>query len=119
MEFPLLRIDVRKSFHEVLDDEKSNLHDMNLRLTFLGTPTQDLKFETSSNKRQNSEFKVTIFGQNCFFLGPFLHFCHIGTKFQNWTLLVSLRFILGIDTQPYPTVLLWCENNEKTLSAKV
>ena len=72
MEFPLLRIDVRKSFHEVLDDEKSNLHDMNLRLTFLGTPTQDLKFETSSNKRQNSEFKVTIFGQNCFF-GD--HFC--------------------------------------------
>ena len=71
MEFPLLRIDVRKSFHEVLDDEKSNLHDMNLRLTFLGTPTQDLKFETSSNKRQNSEFKVTIFGQNCFFWGPF------------------------------------------------
>ena len=74
MEFPLLRIDVRKSFHEVLDDEKSNLHDMNLRLTFLGTPTQDLKFETSSNKRQNSEFKVTIFGQNCFFWGPFCTF---------------------------------------------
>ena len=47
MEFPLLRIDVLQPFHEVLDHEKSNLHDMNLRLTVPSAPIQVLKFETN------------------------------------------------------------------------
>ena len=55
--------------------------------------------------------------QNRFLLGPFVFSSHLGPSPKFRTLLVRLHFILWIDTQNYPTELLWCAIYEKTLLA--